>query len=96
MFWLTFLDQIFSWLCFCLQIIIKIVRLLLAAVSINGLTHSCLQRPQPTYYFSVTKAIFRKYLKEEYQSKLQLYQMFREFMIISKGILENIIGPDEV
>ena len=37
MFWSTFLDQIFSRLCFYLQNIIDIVRLLLAAVSINGL-----------------------------------------------------------
>ena len=37
MFWLTFLHQIFSWLCFCWQNMIKIVRLLLAAASIKGL-----------------------------------------------------------
>ena len=37
MFLLTFLHEIFSRLCFCLQDIIKIVRLLLAVVSINGL-----------------------------------------------------------
>ena len=37
MFLLTFLNQIFSCLCFCLQNINKTVRLLLAAVSINGL-----------------------------------------------------------
>ena len=47
MFCLTFLLQIFSQLCSCLQTIIKIVRLLLAAVSINGLSliHSCLRVP---------------------------------------------------
>ena len=37
MFWLTFLHQIFSYPCSCLQDLINIVRLLLAAVSIKGL-----------------------------------------------------------
>ena len=43
MLWLTFLHQIFSWHCFCLQNIIKFVRLLLAAVSTNGLKGTCLE-----------------------------------------------------
>ena len=38
MFRITFLNQIFSLICFCLQDFTKVVRLLLAAVSINGLT----------------------------------------------------------
>ena len=38
MFRMTFLNQIFSLICFCLQDFTKVVRLLLAAVSINGLT----------------------------------------------------------
>ena len=37
MFWLTVLHEIFYRLCVCLQNIIEIVRLLLAAVGINGL-----------------------------------------------------------
>ena len=40
MFWWTFLVQIFFKLTFCLRDIAKIVRLLLAAVSINGLNPS--------------------------------------------------------
>ena len=40
---LTFLQYIFFLLCFCLQDFIKIVRLLLAAVSIIGLTYSSLR-----------------------------------------------------
>ena len=43
MFWWTFLLQMSYYVCVCLQDFIKIVRLLLAAVSINGLTHSCLE-----------------------------------------------------
>ena len=42
MFLLTFLHQIFFGLCFCLQNIIKIVRLLLASARINGITLICL------------------------------------------------------
>ena len=38
MFGIIFLHQIFSLICFCLQDLIKIVRLLLAAMSINGLS----------------------------------------------------------
>ena len=40
--YLIFLPQIFSQLCFCLKDMIKIVRPLLAAMSINGLTQSYL------------------------------------------------------
>ena len=40
MFSLIFPHQIFSKLCFCLQDFIKIVRQLLAAVSVNGLRYS--------------------------------------------------------
>ena len=38
MFWSTFLLQIFSHISFCLKDFIKIVRLLSAAASINGLS----------------------------------------------------------
>ena len=40
MFRLTFLHQIFCQLCFCLKDFIKIVRLVLASVSINGLRNA--------------------------------------------------------
>ena len=42
---IKFLYRIFSQLCFCMRDFTKIVRLLLAAVSINGLTHSGLRVP---------------------------------------------------
>ena len=49
MFWLILLHQIFSKLCFYLQDFIKIVRLLLAAVSINGLNEKCLKVIVPVF-----------------------------------------------
>ena len=62
MLWITFLLQIFSYSCFCLQDFSKIVRLLLAAVSINGLsTHT--NRIQLVQKVSLIRAGLSRYLE---------------------------------
>ena len=60
MFYLTLLLQIFPKLCFCLKDIIKVARLLLAAVSINVLILSTLGYPGQLFleislYFNLEK-----------------------------------------
>ena len=57
MLWWTFLLQISFYLCVCLQDFIKIVRLLLAAVSINGLS-SKLAWVQVNWYIVAETYIF--------------------------------------
>ena len=72
MFWWKLPLQISFYVFVCLQDFIKIVRLLLAAVSINGLTQHMLTAAKKgwTNYLadiSSEKAYFKKYLKEKCQ-----------------------------
>ena len=62
LFWSTFLHQIFSYLCFCLQDFIKTVRLLLAALSVNGLINSTDRIIQRCIYQNIKRLHSKQFL----------------------------------
>ena len=59
----------FSYLCFCLQDLIKIIKSLLATVSIDGLIHSSQQQPKILWHLwdilSLLKHILEKLFEQE-------------------------------
>ena len=77
-FWLTFLLQIFSKNSFCLKNISKIIRPVLAALSVNGLNGF-----SKIVWLLLTDASMKKlkYFMGKWQSRLNLYYSIKYFFL---------------
>ena len=104
MFWWTLLLQISFYMCVCLQDFIKIVRLLLADVSINGLTQYMLTAAKKgwTNYLadiSSKKSLFQKIFEGEMSIRTLstiLLEIYFEFTLNLWDIFKNDTVADDI
>ena len=99
--WSTFLLQLVSQFCFCLRRCIKIVRLFLAAVSINGLTHWHSERPKQAWLFCwyfPHKSVLSKIFEGEMFIRIlptTLLQIFCENLLNFQGFFKSMKIADD-